>query len=59
MSDDYYYYAATIVFISLLSIGVSLYETKKVSVAGKQNFHFKLKLIGLDNDVIGKTRIFV
>ncbi|XP_067946248.1 polyamine-transporting ATPase 13A3-like isoform X2 [Watersipora subatra] len=32
MSDNYYYYAATIMFISLLSIGVSLYETKKQSI---------------------------
>ncbi|XP_061189537.1 polyamine-transporting ATPase 13A3-like isoform X2 [Saccostrea echinata] len=30
--DQYYYYAACILFISLVSIGISLYETKRQSV---------------------------
>lgn len=29
-ADDYYYYAACIFLISCISIGISLYETKKV-----------------------------
>lgn len=44
MSDSYYYYAATIVIISLLSIGVSLYETKKVSMIVQWNI-FKIYLL--------------
>ncbi|KAF6029314.1 ATP13A2 [Bugula neritina] len=32
MSDNYYYYAATIAFISLISIAISLYETKKQAI---------------------------
>lgn len=32
MCDDYYYYAGCIIFISVLSILVSLYETRKQSV---------------------------
>lgn len=32
LCDQYYYYAACILFISLMSIGISLYETKRVSI---------------------------
>lgn len=31
LSDEYYYYAACIFIVSMISIGVSLYETKKVN----------------------------
>ena len=30
-ADNYYYYAACILLISCISMGISLYETKKVS----------------------------
>nr|XP_022336548.1 probable cation-transporting ATPase 13A3 isoform X1 [Crassostrea virginica] len=32
LCDNYYYYAACILFISLVSVGISLYETKRQSV---------------------------
>ena len=32
LCDNYYYYAACILFISLVSVGISLYETKRVSM---------------------------
>ncbi|XP_037540459.1 polyamine-transporting ATPase 13A2-like [Nematolebias whitei] len=33
MCDDYYYYAGCIILISIISIGISLYETRKQSIA--------------------------
>lgn len=37
MSDSYYYYAACIIVISVMSIAVSLYETKKVLISYQYN----------------------
>ena len=44
--DSYYYYAACIFLISCISMAVSLYETKRVSIVENNLHHFLFCLCG-------------
>ena len=45
MCDDYYYYAACIIIISLISISVSLYETRRQAESLHTKVSFMLPLL--------------
>ncbi|XP_056008608.1 polyamine-transporting ATPase 13A3-like isoform X2 [Ostrea edulis] len=47
LCDQYYYYAACILFISLVSVGISLYETKRQSVVLHDMVTTKAQTIGV------------
>ncbi|KAG7269534.1 hypothetical protein CRUP_025258, partial [Coryphaenoides rupestris] len=51
MADVYYYYASCILFISLLSISISLYETRKVSLFDSESAVSKTTPTGWDSGV--------